>query len=91
MPLYLISYDLHKKREYDALIAQLEKWHARRIAYSVWLGNLRGPASIVRDLLRTLVDTDDDMVVIELKPGSEWATYTDRDNPGIPWLHHYLG
>ena len=89
MALFLITYDLRKQRNYDALLKQLRDWKCVRPALSVWLGVLRGPAKMIRDLLTPLIDSDDGLVVIELKPGSDWATL--RALPGGPeWLRKYL-
>lgn len=75
MALYLISYDLHKARNYDPLIAQLRKWGAIRPLLSVWLVSLNGSAKAVRETLQAHVDGDDSIVVVELKQGSDWSTF----------------
>lgn len=74
MALYLISYDLHKVRNYDKLIAALEQSGATKALLSVWFADLAGPATGIRDALRQHIDSDDSLVVVELKPGSQWAT-----------------
>lgn len=71
---FLITYDLHKVRHYSALLAALRSWGAVPLAKSVWLANLIGPAGVIRDLLERCVDGDDSIAVLELKPGSDWAT-----------------
>ena len=45
---YLISYDLHKRRKYDELYRLMATWKAVRLTESQWLANLRGPATAVR-------------------------------------------
>lgn len=75
MPAYLISYDLRKVRNYDALVKSLRQWSCVSPLKSVWLGQLRGPASTIRDVLRQHMDGDDGLLIVELKQGSDWATY----------------
>ncbi|RDV06454.1 hypothetical protein DXH95_03235 [Sphingorhabdus pulchriflava] len=71
---YLITYDNKPPRNYTALYTLLNSWSAARVAESVWLAELKGPASAVRDLVRAKLDPSDRVVVIELKTGSDWAT-----------------
>lgn len=80
MPAFLISYDLHNRRVYTDLLASLKGWQAVRLHKSLWLANLKGPASVIRDLLKTDIDNDDSIAVIEIPPGSDWATL--RVEPG---------
>lgn len=84
MALFLISYDLHKQRNYDSLLEQLRSWGCTRALASMWLGNLNGNAAQVRDVLRSTVDDDDSIVVVELKPGSQWSTWTA--NQAADWF-----
>lgn len=50
MPLYVISYDLRKARNYEPLLKQLRNWGCARLLESMWLGELRGPAETICDL-----------------------------------------
>ena len=88
MPAYLISYDLHRVREYSALLKQLRDWSCHPMHKSTWLGVLKGPASAVRDILKAHVDPDDSIAVIELKVGSEWAltAVNQQDMRSGDWL-----
>jgi hypothetical protein len=74
MPYYMISYDLHKVRDYKRLYECLAEWKAAKLLESVWLAELRGPASAVRDILTARVDNDDSVAVLELRPNFDWAT-----------------
>lgn len=85
MPAYLISYDLRKDRNYDALIGALRKSGAISPLRSVWLGNFSGSAGEVERLLRIHMDSDDGLMVVELKPGSNWAFSLVNEDAG-PWL-----
>jgi hypothetical protein len=85
MALYLITYDLRKRRDYPPLYEALARLKATRLLQSVWLADLVGPASVVRDLLTPYLDADDGIAVIELKSTAQWATL--RVNPsGLRWL-----
>jgi hypothetical protein len=77
MPCYLITYDLRKPgRNYAALHRLLATtWKCGRVAESVWLGVLNGPASGVRDLIRQTVDANDRIFVVEIAKGVDWAAF----------------
>lgn len=89
MPLYLITYDLRKVRNYQPLYATFQQWKASRILKSLWLAQLKGPTAAIRDILRNGMDSDDGLAVIELKPGSDWATYAVQP-AGATWLKTYI-
>lgn len=74
MAQFLITYDNHPPRNYASLYDLMKAWQAVRLADSVWLANLRGPADAVRDLVQKRLQWNDSIAVIELKPGSDWAT-----------------
>jgi hypothetical protein len=76
MGLYLITYDLRAPgRNYDALYRLLgTTWKGKKLAESVWVAALKGPASAVRDIIKTAVDRNDRIVVIELNGQFDWAS-----------------
>lgn len=76
MGLYLITYDLRAPgRNYDSLHRLLgTTWKGKKLAESVWVASLKGPASAVRDFIRTTIDRNDRVVVIELKAPFDWAS-----------------
>lgn len=85
----LIAYDAHKVRNYTRLYQLMAQWKAVRLTESLWLANLRGPADVVRNMVAGTLDNDDTTAVLELKPGSDWATL--RANPaGTAWLSSYV-
>ena len=86
MPLYVISYDFHKERNYTRLYKLLSEWRAVPLLESLWFANLNGTAAGVRDALTKVGDSDDTFAVIELKNGSDWATLKSADPRGIRWL-----
>lgn len=92
MPAYMISYDLRKARNYDPLIKQLREWGCIRPLKSLWLGNLKGNAATIRDLLRPLMDGDDGLLVCEIKPTSDWATFhLDNNEAATAWVRENIG
>jgi hypothetical protein len=74
----LISYDLKKVKNYPKLYECLNQWQAQRLLESLWVANLRGPASAIRQMLANYIDGDDAIVVIELQPGIDWAALNGR-------------
>lgn len=86
MAQYIISYDLHHDRDYRRLWDKLRSGGAVRLLESVWLANSNASAAQVYDDLRTTVDGDDALVVIELKPGSGWKVSITSQPAGIAWL-----
>lgn len=89
MALYLMSYDLRKVRNYAALHKQLNAWSAQRVLESVWLAQLTGPAEKVHEILRTHIDGDDGLFVIELSSHAEWATIRVKPE-GLRWLRAHI-
>jgi len=85
MPLYVISYDLRKARNYEPLLKVLRDWKCARVLASVWLGELRGPAVAIRDLLGAHIDGDDGLIVLELKPNFDWAVLRPQQ-AGANWM-----
>ncbi len=85
MAYFVISYDLRKQRDYTGLLKQLRDWHCARPLQSVWFGNLTGSASAIRDVLRAHIDGDDGLMIVELKQGSDWATFGTLPG-GTEWL-----
>jgi len=85
MNFYLISYDLHHARHYQPVWNMLESWGAVRLLESLWLVSRSERVGVLREALQNVVDSDDSIAVVELKPGSEWATFNAR-KPGTDWL-----
>ncbi len=84
MASYLISYDLRKPaRNYDSLYAVLTQYQAVRSLQSVCLLDSGQNAAQVRDTLRSHMDADDGLLVIEI--GQLWASYGLLNNSGA-WL-----
>jgi ABC-type transport system involved in cytochrome c biogenesis ATPase subunit len=85
MPHYLISYDLRAPgRNYEGLYKALAAAKAVRALESLWLLDDPKTSAAVRDTLRSHVDQNDGVVVIELN-SSNWATYSPKAG-AAEWL-----
>lgn len=82
---FIISYDLRKARNYQPVWSALESWGAVRLLESLWVVSLNSGTAQIRDALQSLVDNDDGVAVIELKPGSDWSTL-NAQRAGAAWL-----
>ncbi len=74
MATFLIGYDLHYERNYRTLIAERENKGAVRILESTSLHDQQTTAEQLRDAVASYVDGDGSVIVLELKPGADWAT-----------------
>lgn len=74
MAQFLITYDNHPPRDYRRLYQLMAQWKAVKLADSVWLANLVGPAGAVRNIVLGTLQPNDKVAVLELKHGSDWAT-----------------
>lgn len=89
MASYLITYDNHPPRNYTALYQLMAQWKAIRLAESVWLVNLVGPAELVREIVAGKLQRDDTVAVLELKASSDWATL-NVSAAANSWLSAYI-
>lgn len=79
MALYLISYDLRKKRDYQKLYDALNQYNAVRILESTWcFKRVNINAERLRDYFTQFIDADDGIAVSEV---TDWAT---RNTDGHP-------
>jgi hypothetical protein len=74
MYLYLISFDLHDSRVYQPLWDKLKALAASRLLESLWLVSSSAPAPEILDEIAAVAHPDDCFAVIEMQPGSNWAT-----------------
>jgi len=73
MSIYIVSYDLVDQKNYEVLISKIKKYGAwAKPLESFWLVKTSDSASEIRDNLKTVMDNDDKLIVIEA--GSTWAT-----------------
>ena len=86
---FIVSYDLHDQVSRQPVWEYLEKLGGARLLESMWVVSGHFSATQVRDDLRTVMDSKDSAAVVELKPGSVWATQKVRDD-GAAWLHRNI-
>lgn len=71
--LQLISYDLVKpEKDYPSLIARLEQLGAQRFLYSEWFLATNYSTTAIRDDLRRYMDSNDRILVVEVKRNAAW-------------------
>lgn len=74
MAVYLVSYDLRQPgRNYEPLWQDLRNAGGVRALESLWLVDVNQTAVQVRDLLRTHLDANDRIMVVEITPAAAWA------------------
>jgi hypothetical protein len=79
MALYFITYDLRKKKDYQALYDEFERFNATRVLASTWcLRHSNTTAAQLRDHFGNFVDSDDGILVDESK---SWATVKVEGTP----------
>ena len=86
---FIISYDLHKQRNYQPVWDLLESWGAVRLLESLWVVTLPNKASHIRDAVKDAADDDDSVAVVELKAGSGWAA-SKAKKEGVAWLRQNI-
>ena len=78
MPKYVISYDLMKPGQvYEHLLPALQKQGAKQLLLSTWVLNSPLSAEEIRDWLKQYVDTNDRLVVTELKGLAAYRSMAD--------------
>jgi hypothetical protein len=86
MAQYLITYDNKPPRNYTSLYQLMASWKAIRLADSVWLANLQGPAGPIRNIVMSKLQLNDLVAVVELKHGADWAVSTAVPAAAKTWL-----
>ncbi|EIM25099.1 hypothetical protein [Microvirga lotononidis] len=89
MAQYLISYDLHWRRDYEPMWNFLTNQGGVRLLESLWLLSSTATIAQVSQVLTTLIDNDDSFALIELKQGSEWGTMRAKPE-GAQWLQNNI-
>ncbi len=84
MPLYLVSYDLRKKKDYQTLWDEMERLGGHKPLRSVYFLDVNSRnAADLRDHLKQFIDADDQLIVVEFSKRP--ATF--RPNQGTTnWL-----
>lgn len=85
MAAFIVTYDTHFGRNYQPLYDAMGKNGGVRLAESVWGVALNNTAGEVRDWVKALLDDDDTIIVIQVKPTPSWAT-SHAKKPATDWL-----
>lgn len=72
MPLFIVSYDLMKQKDYPEIINELQRQGARRVLYSQWAIRSHLTARVMREHFQRYVDADDRVLVTEVSDWSSW-------------------
>lgn len=83
MPLFAISYDLIKRKDYPRLWEEFERLGAHKPVLSLYLVNLDEAAIEVRDHFKQFIDDDDKLIVIEF---SKKPTFTRARQGTNAWI-----
>ncbi|MEX2450431.1 MAG: hypothetical protein WD407_06205 [Rhodospirillales bacterium] len=65
MALFVISYDLIKRKDYQTLWDELDRLNGQKALNSFYLINLNSTAAQVRDHFKDFIDDDDRLIVVE--------------------------
>lgn len=88
MALYFVGYDVRtvNRGELEALV---RGWGAVSLYDGAWLLNRNLSALEIRNALQGFLRDDDPAIVLELKPGSWWASeHVDRS--ALDWLKAHV-
>ncbi|MFW1746254.1 hypothetical protein ACG9XW_08540 [Acinetobacter guillouiae] len=87
MAFYVVSYDLHKDRDYSRIhkgIMDLSSNWCKPLA-SLYVLESTKTSLHVRDFLANYLDSDDSLLVIEVKPPLNWAA-RNLSSDVVKWL-----
>jgi CRISPR/Cas system-associated endoribonuclease Cas2 len=86
MPYYLISYDTHYDRNYDSFYEAMEEYGGVSILESLWgIELLDEDAKLVRQWVVDLLDSDDSIIVLKMRPRHAYST-NELSKPALQWL-----
>ena len=91
MATYMIGYDLNRRgQDYASLISAIESygtwWHCLD---STWLIKANGPALAIANHLAQFIDSNDELLVLELPAGTP-AAWVGFDEQCVDWLNANL-
>lgn len=84
MTIYMISYDLIKRKNYEPLWTALKEHGAHRALESLWLVSLSNTTTEVFNWLKGFVDSDDRLFVIPVNAKS--AFYVNAKAGTKQWI-----
>jgi len=85
MAVFIVTYDTHYGRNYQTLYDAMKEKGGVRLAESVWGIELNNKVGEVRDWVKDMLDDDDTIVVIQVKPKPSWATAKAKQSAN-EWL-----
>lgn len=65
MPIFAITYDLNREKDYKKLFGELERLNCQRVARSFWLADLNATLDEVFRHVEQYLDNDDRLIVVE--------------------------
>ncbi|MGO8044953.1 hypothetical protein ACC713_18790 [Rhizobium johnstonii] len=89
MATFIITYDTHKGRNYQSFYEGIKAHGGVALAESVWGVELNNTVVEVRDWAKNLLDSDDTIVVFQIKPKLSWAT-TNAKKPANDWMRENI-
>lgn len=89
MASFILTYDAQSGRNYDDLYAAMAEYSGVRLAESVWGLELNNTPGEVRAWARALLDDDDTIVVVQLRPEISWAS-RHASSEAVEWLKNQL-
>jgi hypothetical protein len=72
MPVFVVSYDLNREKDYQRLWDALTALEGRRILYSQWVVYSPTTAEALRDTLARFIDRDDSLLVMD-RDSRDWG------------------
>jgi hypothetical protein len=100
MAFYIVAHDRDHQHDrshtpigndnYTPIWNTLREWGAHRLAEGLWVLTSESPALQIRDALYQSTGRRDTVVVIELKPGSLWATSPIVPEDTLAWLRENI-
>lgn len=86
MAVFVLSYDLRQPgRNYEALYQALRRVDGVRVLESVWLIDVAQTAAQVRDAVKSHLDRNDGVLVVEIREFADWA-YANLIGSNGAWL-----
>ncbi|MBI6739720.1 CRISPR-associated endonuclease Cas2 [Pseudomonas syringae] len=92
MKTFLVTYDLHNRRDYDRIIDAIKKvGDSAELLESVWLVAVSDDLGIValKERLTDYIDSDDSIAVLPISVGAGFAT-EKCPKEAVAWLNKYL-
>jgi hypothetical protein len=74
MARYIVGYDLHYDRNYQPIWDLLKGWGGTRLVEALWVVTSNLSAQQISQALYDATGRHDSVAVVELQPGSNWAT-----------------